>query len=81
MLELPKNEDYLNFQGGFLPFKSDGKWGFYDSQLNVVILNKFDEVEPFNDEGYASVKLEGSWGVIDKYGKLVISNLYECSNS
>lgn len=43
----------------------DGKWGFVDSNDNVKIDYKYDEVTEFNEYGFAGIKQNGKWGVID----------------
>ena len=52
--------------------KKDGKYGFVDSQGNVVVDYIYDEAKEQNIYGFAAVKLNGLWGSIDKTGKLVL---------
>lgn len=64
----------------FLPFKSDGAWGFIDLEGNVMIEPQFQSVENFN-EGLALVVKEGKVGFIDKSGQVVVPLIYEDAES
>jgi len=69
----------LNSVGGmhnglFSAMKSE-KWGYMDKNLNFVIPPSWEEVSPFNENGYAVVyfKERKRIGVIDKKGSYVLS--------
>ncbi len=61
--------------------KKDGKYGFMDSQGNVVVDYAYDEALEQNIYGFAAVKLNGFWGVIDKGGKLVLQPQVNLDNN
>ena len=52
--------------------KKDGKYGFVDSQGNVVVNYIYDEAKEQNKYGYSAIKQNGLWGSIDKGGKVVL---------
>lgn len=52
--------------------KKDGKYGFVDSQGNVVVNYIYDETKEQNKYGYSAIKQNGLWGSIDKGGKVVL---------
>lgn len=55
----------------------DGKWGFVDSQGNIVVDCKYDNVTELNEYGFAGVCQDNRWGVIDSTGKVIILPSYE----
>lgn len=61
---------------GLLKYDKDNKFGFIDTNGNVVIEPQFDDISEFS-EGLAAVKLKNSWGYINKSGKMVINCKYE----
>ena len=70
------------FSEGLAAIYNGKKWGFIDTNGNIVIQNKYDEINSFS-EGLASVCINGKWGFIDKSGKNIISCIYQdvCSFS
>jgi hypothetical protein len=63
------------FSDGRAAFKENGKWGFVDKSLNVVIPPTFDDVDDFH-AGRAAVQAGALWGFIDLNGKKVIEAKY-----
>ena len=61
---------------GFLKYDKDNKFGFIDTNGNVVIEPQFEDISEFS-EGLAAVKLNNNWGYIDKSGKIVIKCRFE----
>lgn len=55
----------------------NGKYGFVDSNGNIVVDCKYDKAYEFNEYGFASVRKEGKWGAIDEQGKEVAPINYE----
>ncbi len=64
---------------------SNGKYGYIDQQLNIVIIPKYDFAFPFINgiaiictdckseaDGEHKIMVGGKWGVINKAGKLVM---------
>lgn len=54
-----------------------GKWGFANSNDEIVIECKYDIVTEFNKYGFAGVKKAGKWGVVQEDGTLVVEPNYE----
>lgn len=55
----------------------NGKYGFVDSNGNIVVDCKYDKAYEFNEYGFASVRKEGKWGAINEQGKEVAPINYE----
>lgn len=47
------------------------KWGFLNTQGDLVIKNKYDDLRDFN-EGLAQANLGGRWGFIDRADQVVV---------
>jgi len=62
-------------ENGLAAFRKNGKWGFINTEGNVVVSAQYDQVYAYT-EGLAAVKLAGSWGFIDENGDMVIQNKY-----
>ena len=67
--------------GKLIPKEKDGKWGFIDSNSNVVVDYKYEKVTEFNKYGFAGVKLNGKWGSIDENGNIVAEPIYNLDSS
>lgn len=72
---LPETYKYQYFQNGLAPVLKEGKWGFVDTQNQVVVPFQYGQVQPFA-EGRALVSQQNSvlktdWQVIDLKGKVV----------
>lgn len=61
--------------------KKDNKYGFVDSQGNVVVDYIYDEAKEQNQYGFAAVKLNGLWGSIDKTGKVMLQPVVNLDNN
>ena len=57
--------------------KQDGKYGFVDSEGNVIVDYQYDDATELNEDGYAAVNVGGQWGCIDKDGKTVVDPIYD----
>lgn len=78
-----KEFDYVgDFDKGYAPVKSDGKYNFIDEDGNLLSGDWFDQIYKFMDEedgyvyyfdfkGYALVKLGEKWYRIDMKGNLL----------
>ena len=51
--------------------ESGGKWGYVDTDGNVVIDYQFEEARSFAN-GFAAVKVNGAWGFIDKDNNIIV---------
>ena len=78
--EEKQTKDILS-RNTLLVSKKDGKYGFVDSQGNVVVDYIYDEAKEQNKYGYAAVKQNGLWGVIDKGGKQVLQPQVNLDNN
>lgn len=67
--------------GKLIPKEKDGKWGFVNSNSNVVVDYKYEKVTEFNKYGFAGVKLNGKWGSIDENGNIVAEPIYSLDSS
>lgn len=69
--------NFLPFSEGLTPIVSpNGKYGYIDKKLNLVIPAAYAHVRPFS-EGLAAVQdANGNWGYIDRSGKVLIPFTY-----
>ena len=54
---------------------NDGKWGFVDSDGDLVIDYIYEDAQSFQN-GYAAVCNDGKWGYIDEDGNMVIDPVF-----
>lgn len=66
----------LYFSDGLGSYCKDGKWGYVDTGLNVVIPAIYDDAKCFS-EGLAAVKITEKYGYVDKQGRFILPPLYE----
>ncbi|MBQ7208738.1 MAG: WG repeat-containing protein [Lentisphaeria bacterium] len=64
------------FSEGLTAVKREGKWGFADTSLKIVIPCAYDLADDFSC-GLARVRKNGQWGYIDRNGRLVHDFRYE----
>lgn len=73
----------LNMSGASVaplrPFQKDGKWGYVDNNLNVVIPCDYDVAYPF-ENGLAVVGKNEVFGYIDRFGTLLFPMEYELAS-
>ena len=74
-------ENTQELTGKLIPKKKDDKWGFVDSNSNVVVDYKYEKVTELNKYGFAGVKLDGKWGSIDENGNVIIEPIYNLESS
>jgi len=83
--------DQISYEDGLWKVKLDGKTGFLDLGLNIVLPVEYDVVESFSG-GLAIVNIGGKYnsqwvleggkfGVIDKKGKLIVPVIYDSIKS
>lgn len=58
-------------------YSKDDKWGFVDSNENVVIEAKYDIVTEFNEYGFAGIKKGNKWGVVNEEGEIIVEPSYK----
>ncbi len=68
------------YSNGLAPVRSKGKWGFIDSDEQLLIPFIFDWVNPFR-EGLAAIELDGKWGYVNKKGIVIVSAAYEWADN
>lgn len=64
-------EDARPFSDGWAAVKRDGKWGFIDTQGNVMIDFQFEDALSFGQH-LAAVKQDDLWGYVSFRGEVVI---------
>lgn len=62
-------------EDGFAAVCIDGKWGFVNTDGELVISCTYEDAESFQN-GYAAVCTEGKWGYIDSDGNVVIEPVF-----
>lgn len=58
-------------------YKEKSKWGFKDSNGNIVVKPIYDMATEFNKYGYAGIKSNDKWGVIDQEGNIIKEPIYK----
>ena len=61
---------------GLRGIKKNGQYGFVDSQGRLRIANRYDDIQPFQEE-LAAVKIRNKWGFINHEDKIAIQPAYE----
>ncbi len=67
-LVMPEQEQYLGI-------KKDGKYGFVDTNGNLRVANRYEDIQPYAEQR-AAIKIMGKWGFIDKYEEIIIQPRY-----
>ncbi len=74
--ENPSSErPYRPFSDGLAVIEIGNKYGYMNTQGQIVIAPQFEQADDFS-EGLAAVSIHGKWGYIDKSGDIVISPKY-----
>ena len=58
-----------------------GRKHFLHHSGKLLTEQGFEEIDYFNDHGFAKVKINGRWGVVDKQGKIVVDFNYDNKDS
>lgn len=74
------NIEILNGNTLFLSKKGE-KYGYVDSEGNVVVDYIYDDATEQNKFGYVAVQRNGKWGALDKEGKETIRPTYSLDNN
>jgi hypothetical protein len=61
---------------GLRGIKKNGQYGFVDSQGRLRIANRYDDIQPFQEE-LAAIKIRNKWGFINHEDKIAIQPIYE----
>lgn len=61
---------------GYAAVKKDGKWGFVNTDGNLVIQPAYDDARSFSND-LAAVKIGDKWGFINPEGALVIEATFD----
>jgi len=69
---------FLNAQSDdvYIPYRSDDKWGFSDTEKNIIVKPRFDEVIRFKN-GFFFVNENGKSGLVDLADEMVLECKYE----
>ena len=78
--EEKQNTEILKGKTLFLS-KKDNKYGYVDSEGELVVDYIYDDATEQNKFGYAAVQKNGKWGSIDSEGKEVAKPIYELNNN
>ena len=70
------NKDILQ-NNKLFAYNQNGKWGFVDSNENIVVEAKYDIVTEFNQYGFAGVKKGNKWGVVNEKGEIIVEPSYK----
>ena len=79
-IQVPTNDIIKSNVKGLSQVKLDGKYGFVDSTMTVVIPCLYDKMLDFCDM-LCGVLVDGKWGFIDTDGKMVIDPKYDWVSS
>ena len=60
--------------------KKDGKYGYVDKNVKVIVDYIYDDAMEQNDSGFSAVKKDGKWGSIDSKGNVVQEPIYNLDN-
>lgn len=72
-------EQIRPYSDGMSAFMQNKKWGYIDTEGNVVIEPVYDECRDFKN-GVTIAKLKGKWGVIDKKGNCSSGFIFDAVN-
>ncbi len=75
-VESPHWDHAEDFREGFAPVRKDGRWGYIDTSLKVVIPCVWEGAQAFC-QGLAPVQKNGKWGYINREGIPVIPCRWE----
>ena len=78
--EEKSNKEILSQNKIFSDVK-DGKWGFVDSNGNVIVDYIYDDVTEQNLYRFAGIKKDGKWGSINEDGQVIIEPTYTLNNN
>ena len=79
-IQVPTTDIIKSNVKGLFRVKLDGKYGFVDSTMTVVIPCLYDNMLDFCDM-LCGVLVDGKWGFIDTDGKMVIDPKYDWVSS
>ena len=79
-IQIPTNDIIKSNAKGLFQVKLEGKYGFVDSTMTVVIPCLYDNMLDFCDT-LCGVFVGGKWGFIDTDGKIVIEPKYDWVSS
>lgn len=71
----PLYDEVVDFSDGLARVREGEKWGYINSEGEIVVPAKFDDCHNFID-GRAFVKIEDEWGLINKEGAWVVRPIF-----
>lgn len=75
-----KFDDADFFGCGLAPVKLNGYWGAVNKKGNLIIKNKFKELETFHDSLASFCDSNKNWGIIDTQGNIIVKPKYQFIN-
>ncbi len=69
-------EKYLDYVEGLAQVQHKGKWGFVNTDGQIVVSTQYDECKDFSN-GKAEVRIGNKWGYVSATEKLIVSPYYD----
>lgn len=69
-------DQYLDYVDGFARVQHKGKWGFVNTDGQIVVSTQYDECKDFVN-GKAEVRIGNKWGYVSATEKLIVSPYYD----
>ncbi|TAG54456.1 MAG: WG repeat-containing protein [Cytophagales bacterium] len=69
-------EKYLDYENGFSQVLHKGKWGFVNTDGQIVVSTQYDECRNFSN-GIAAIRIGNKWGFVNTAEKLIVSPYYD----
>lgn len=69
-------DKYLPYKSGLAMVSHHGKWGFVNTDGQLIVSTQYDECRDFVNN-FAAVRIGKKWGYIDKNENLVVSPYYD----
>lgn len=72
-----KSEKPFIFNSDISKIVKKNKMGFIDSNQNIIVEPRFDNLLPLTPDNIAAAKIDDKWGFINKSGELIIEPQYQ----
>ena len=69
-------EEVVGISENRIGVKLEGKYGFVNSNGQLIIANRYDDIQLFS-EGLAAYQLNGKWGFLNEQEQLVVQPYYD----
>lgn len=74
--DIISNKEILK-ENTLFAYSQNEKWGFADSENNIVVEAQYDIVTEFNKYGFAGIKKNGKWGIVNEQGQVIVEPSYK----